>query len=122
MRNKEFEMTIAVSPEMVPQIVAEAEQAAKTAAAKFFQERLGGKDQYACGFAWVEIFGVKGNTKLGKALAASGIKKSYSGGMQMWNPSKMMVQNVDTLEAGADAAAAVFKSYGFKAYAGSRLD
>ena len=115
-------MTIAVSPEMVPQIVAEAEQAAKTAAAKFFQERLGGKDQYACGFAWVEIFGVKGNTKLGKALAASGIKKSYSGGLQMWNPSKMMVQNVDTLEAGADAAAAVFKSYGFKAYVGSRLD
>ena len=42
MRNKEFEMTIAVSPEMVPQIVAEAEQAAKTAAAKFFKERLGG--------------------------------------------------------------------------------
>jgi hypothetical protein len=40
----------------------------------------------------------------------------------MWNPSKMMVQNVDTLEAGADAAAQVFKRYGFTAYAGSRLD
>ncbi len=115
-------MTIAVSPEMVPQIVEEAQAAAQTAAAKFFQERLGGKDQYACGFAWVEIYGIKGNTKLGKALAASGIKKSYSGGLQMWNPSKMMVQNVDTLEAGADAAAAVFKKYGFTAYAGSRLD
>jgi hypothetical protein len=115
-------MTVAVSPEMVPQIVAEAEQAAKAAATKFFQERLGGKDQYACGFAWVEIFNVKGNTKLGKALAAQGIRKSYSGGLQMWNPSKMMVQNVDTLEAGADAAAQVFKKYGFTAYAGSRLD
>jgi hypothetical protein len=115
-------MTVAVSPEMVPQIVAEAQTAAQAAAAKFFQDRLGGKDQYACGFAWVEIYGIKGNTKLGKALAACGIKKSYTGGLQMWNPSKMMVQNIDTLEAGADAAAAVFKNYGFTAYAGSRLD
>jgi hypothetical protein len=115
-------MSVAVAPEMVPQIVAEAQAAAKAAAAKFFQERLGGKDQYACGFAWVEIYGVKGNTKLGKALAAQGISKSYSGGLQMWNPSKFPCQNVDTLEAGADAAAAVFKKYGFRAYAGSRLD
>lgn len=115
-------MSVAVSPEMVPSIVAEAQQAAQDAAAKFFQERLGGKDQYACGFAWVEIYGVKGNTKLGKALAAQGIRKSYSGGLQMWNPSKFPCQNVDTLEAGADAAAKVFKKYGFTAYAGSRLD
>ena len=115
-------MTIAVSPEMVPQIVAEAEAAARDAAAKFFQERLGGKDQYACGFAWVEIYGIKGSTKLGKALAACGVRKSYSGGLQLWNPSKFPCQNVDTLEAGADAAAAVFKRYGFTAYAGSRLD
>jgi hypothetical protein len=34
----------------------------------------------------------------------------------------MGVQNVDTLEAGADAAAKVFQKYGFEAYAGSRLD
>ena len=115
-------MSVAVSPEMVPSIVAEAQQAAQDAAAKFFQERLGGKDQYACGFAWVEIYGIKGNTKLGKALAAQGIRKSYSGGLQMWNPSKFPCQNVDTLEAGADAAAKVFKKYGFTAYAGSRLD
>jgi hypothetical protein len=115
-------MSIAVSPEMVPQIVAEAQAAAQVAAAKFFQERLGGKDQYACGFAWVDIYGVKGNTKLGKALAAQGISKSYSGGLQMWNPSKFPCQNVDTLEAGADAAASVFKKYGFTAYSGSRLD
>ena len=115
-------MSVAVSPEMIPQIVAEAEQAAQAAASKFYYEKLGGQDRFACGFAWVEIYGIKGNTKLGKALAAQGIRKSYSGGLQMWNPSKMMVQNVDTLEAGADAAAQVFKKYGFTAYAGSRLD
>ena len=115
-------MSVAVSPEMVPQIVAEAQQAAQAAAAKFFQEQLGGQDRYACGFAWVNIYGVKGNTKLGKALATQGIRKSYGGGLQMWNPSKFPCQNVDTLEEGAQAAAAVFKKYGFTAYADSRLD
>ena len=98
-------MTVAIALEMVPSIVAEAQTAAQAAAAKFFQEKLGGKDQYACGFAWVEIYNVKGNTKLGKALAAQGIRKSYSGGLQMWNPSKFPCQNVDTLEEGARAAA-----------------
>lgn len=115
-------MSVAVSPEMIPQIVAEAEQAAQAAASKFYYEKLGGQDRYACGFAWVEIYGIKGNTKLGKALAAQGIRKSYTGGLQMWNPSKFACQNVDTKEAGAEAAAAVFKKYGFTAYAGSRLD
>lgn len=106
----------------IPGIVREAEMAAYEAASKFFQEKLGGRDQFACGFAWVNIYGVKGNTRVGKALAKEGIRKSYSGGLQMWNPSKFGCQNVDTLEAGAQAAAEVFKRYGFEAYAGSRLD
>jgi len=111
-----------VTAEQVPQIVAEAQEAAYQAAAKFFQEKLGGRDQLACGFAWVNIYGVKGNTRLGKALTKEGIRKAYGGGLQMWNPSKFGCQNVDTLEAGAEAAAQVFKKYGFTAYAGSRLD
>lgn len=116
-------MAITVTPEQVPQIVAEAREAAYQAAIKFFQERLGGRDQYACGFAWVDIFGVKGNTKLGKALLSEkGLRKSYTRSIQLWNPSALLVQNVDTLEAGAEAAAKVFQKYGFEAYAGSRLD
>lgn len=111
-----------VTAEMIPAIVDEAQEAAYQAAAKFFQERLGGRDQYACGFAWVNIYGVKGNTRVGKALALKGIRKAYGGGLQMWNPSKFGCQNVDTLEAGAQAAAEVFQKYGFTAYAGSRLD
>jgi hypothetical protein len=113
---------ITATPEQVPQIVAEAEQAAYEAANKFFQEKLGGRDQYACGFAWVNIYSVKGNTKLGRALTSNGFRKAYEGGLQLWNPSKFGCQNVDTLEAGAEAAAQVFKKYGFEAYAGSRLD
>jgi hypothetical protein len=114
--------TATVNGVTVDAIVAEAKQAAEQAARKFFQEKLGGVDQYSCGFAWVDIFGVKGNTKLGKAFAAAGVRKSYTGSYQIWNPAGLGVQNIDTLEAGAEAAAKVFEQYGFKAYAGSRLD
>lgn len=114
--------TLNYTQEQVREIVAEARGAAHQAALKFFQERLGGRDQYACGFAWVNIYGVKGNTRVGKYLAQEDVRKSYTGGLQLWNPSGMPVQNVDTLEAGAEAAAEVFKKYGFEAYAGSRLD
>ncbi len=112
----------AFTQEQVNQIVQEAQEAAYQAARKFFQERLGGRDQYACGFAWTNIYGVKGNTKLGKMLKAAGVRQDYTKAFQLWNPSKMPVQNVDTLEAGAEAAADVFRKYGFEAYAGSRLD
>jgi len=115
-------MPALVTPEMIPGIVHEAQVAARAAASKFFQEKLGGVDQWSCGFAWVNIYDVKGNTRLGKALAKEGVSKAYGGGLQMWNPSKFPCQNVDTLEAGAMAAAEVFKQYGFTAYAGSRLD
>lgn len=106
----------------VDAIVAEARQAAYQAADTFFRTRLNGQDQYACGFAWVNIWGVKGNTRLGKMLKAAGVRQDYTKAFQIWNPSGLAVQNVDTLEAGADAAAKVFERYGFKAYAGSRLD
>lgn len=108
--------------EQVNNIVIEAKQAAEQAARKFFQEKLGGKDQYSCGFAWVDIFGIKGNTRIGKAFTAAGVRKSYTGSYQIWNPAGLGVQNIDTLEAGAEAAAKVFEKYGFRAYAGSRLD
>jgi hypothetical protein len=108
--------------EQITAIIVEAEKEAKQAATKYFQEKLGGVDQYACGFAWVDIFGVKGNTKLGRAMTAAGLRKNYSGSWQIWNPSNLYVQNIDTLEAGAEAAAKVFERYGFKAFAGSRLD
>ena len=108
--------------EQVNQIVKEAQQAAYEAAMKFFHDKLNGRDQFACGFAWTNIYGVKGNTKLGKMLKAAGVKQDYTKAFQIWNPSGMFVQNVDTLEAGAEAAAEVFKKYGFEAYAGSRLD
>lgn len=108
--------------EQIQNIIAEAKSEAYKAADEYFRIKLGGKDQYACGFAWVDIFGIKGNTRLGRALKAAGVRKSYSGSFQIWNPSEFGCQNIDTLEAGAEAAAKVFEKYGFRAYAGSRLD
>ena len=108
--------------QQIKDIVAEACQAATDAATLYFQTKLGGRDQYACGFAWVTVY-EKGSTKLGKALIEAGFRKAYGGGLQLWNPSGMPVQNVDTLEAGAEAAAEFLRNtLGVKAYAGSRLD
>ena len=108
--------------DQIKAIVAEAKHEAYLAANKFFKEKLGGVDQYSCGFAWTDIFGIKGNTKLGRVMKDAGLRKSYTGSFQIWNPAEMGVQNIDTLEAGAEAAAKVFERYGFKAYAGSRVD
>ena len=108
--------------EQVQHIVAEAKCAANIAAKRFFHTNLNGVDQYACGFAWVNIHGVKGNTKLGKLLKKAGVKQDYTKAFSIWNPSQLYVQNVDTLAVGAEAAAKVFQKYGFTAYAGSRLD
>tara|TARA_R110000851_G_scaffold878_1_gene2993 strand:+ start:212 stop:577 length:366 start_codon:yes stop_codon:yes gene_type:complete len=75
-----------------------------------------------CGFAWVNIHGIKGNTKLGKRMKAAGYTKDYSGAYSIWNPSGLGTQCMSTKEAGAQAAAKVFKAAGFTAYAGSRAD
>ncbi len=103
-------------------IAIEACDAAKVKATDYFNKELGGQDRFACGFAWVNIWGIKGNTKLGRAMKAAGFKRSWDGAWQIWNPSGLHCQNVDAKEQGAYAAAEVFKKYGFTAYAGSRLD
>lgn len=99
---------------------------ASAAAVKAADEMLAkmGGDRYACGFAWCEIYGVKMSTKIGKEFAKLGFRKGYGAGagIELWNPSKSQVQNVDIKEAGARAYADVFRQHGFNAYANSRLD
>ena len=91
-------------------------------AAKAYLAAHGDRD--ACGFAWVDVYGVRSNSKLGKALASYGFRKSYTGSMQLWNPSQAGCQSVSVLEAGAEAYAKVLKDkLGLdRCYAGSRLD
>ena len=97
------------------------------AADKFEQTHFPNGGWGACGFAWVNIYEhngtkLKGNTKMGRAMKAAGVRQDYTKSFQLWNPSGYPTQNIDTLEAGARAAAEVFRKYGFTAYAGSRLD
>ena len=91
-------------------------------AAKAFLQKYGDRD--ACGFAWVDVYGVRSNSKLGKALIAAGFSKSYTGSLQLWNPSKAGVQSISVLEAGADAFAKVLQEkLGLeKVYSNSRMD
>ena len=98
------------------------------AADKFFMDKMNGQDAGCCGFAWVTIYPEhKGNTKLGRAerkgYEALGFSKDWTGkAYQMWNPSGYACQNIDTLEAGAQAAAQLLQQHGYRAYAGSRMD
>ena len=101
-------------------------QAARNAAQAFADLHFGGGDGGPCGFGWVDVYGVKGNTRLGKALKAVGFSKSYRGNLQLWNGRNgwYFGQSVDAATAGAQAYADVFKAeLGLDSvYAGSRLD
>jgi hypothetical protein len=99
----------------------EAAQQARTAA-KVAYGVVGERD--ACGFAWVNVYGVRSNSKLGKALQSFGFRKDYTGSLQLWNPSGHGTQSISVKEAGAYAYAEVLKQkLGLeKVYAGSRMD
>ena len=100
---------------IVQEALIEAKRAGLDALAKY-------GDRDACGFAWTSIYKIKGNTKIGKMLKAAGVRQSYDRSFQLWNPAQLPVQSMGILEAGAQAAADVFRKYGFEAYAGSRMD
>lgn len=90
-------------------------------AAKAFYDTHGDRD--ACGFAWVNVWGVRSNSRLGKTLQSYGFRKDYSGSLQLWNPSGSATQSINIKEAGAEAYARVItQRLGIRAYAGSRLD
>lgn len=107
--------------EAVQDVLNEAGIQARTAA-KIMYNQIGERD--ACGFAWVNVYGVRVNSKLGKALVAAGFRKDYTGSLQLWNPSGHHTQSISVKEAGADAYAAVLKTrLGLdKVYSGSRMD
>ena len=108
-----------ITAQQIQQGVAIAQQASLN----FFQQKLNGQDQYACGFAWVDVYVDRTNSKQAKELLAAGFRKDYKPKcLSMWNPGGLGVQNVDTKEAGADAMAQYLRALGLNAYAGSRLD
>jgi hypothetical protein len=95
---------------------------AQSAAQDFSNKYFGGRDGGACGFSWVNIYKVRKNSKLGKALETVGFRKSYDGSFQLWN-KWWNGQSVDAGEAGASAYAETMrKELGLDFYSGSRLD
>ena len=109
-------------------IMAEAKASAAIAAQSFLDDwnASTGGNEYGepmyCGFAWVNIYKIKGNTKLGRAMKQAGYEKDYTGAYQIYNPAGYGGQSMDVKEAGARAAAKVFEQYGFTAYPGGRAD
>jgi hypothetical protein len=110
-----------ITEQLVQDATNEAAQQARSAA-KAFHAKHGDRD--CCGFAWVNVYGVRSNSKLGKWLAAAGFRKDYTGALCLWNPSGFPTQSISILEAGADAYAEVLKrKLGLdKVYSGSRMD
>lgn len=105
-----------------PTIHAEGVAAAKQAVADF-RAKHGQDAHFGCGFAWVNIYRVRANSKFGKALAAEGFRKdSYSKAFRLSNPSNDHTQCSTTKYEGAQAYAKVLEGYGITAYAGERLD
>jgi len=85
--------------------------------------KMGRKDAFACGFAWVDVFVDRTNSAQAKELIKAGFKKDYKPKcLSMWNPGELPVQNIDIKEAGADAYATYLRALGLQAYSGSRLD
>lgn len=97
--------------------------AARQAAEAFALKHFRGGDGGACGFAWVNVYKVRSNSKLGRALCQVGFSKSYTGGLQLWN-KWWPGQSVDAADHGATAYAMVMRQeLGIEdIYAGSRLD
>ena len=97
--------------------------AAQKAAKAFADQHMGGRDGGACGFAWVDVYGVRSNSKMGKALAEVGFRKSYTGTLQLWN-KWWPGQSINAAEDGARAYAKVIgEELGLdRCYSGSRLD
>ena len=121
-------VAVTVTPEMIPEIHNRASPAAKTAVTDYLQDwtaKTGGNEYgepMYCGFAWVEVPSIKLSTKIGKAFASVGFKKSYGRGVSLWNPGDHHGQSMDAKEAGADAYSNVLETYGIKSYGASRAD
>jgi len=98
----------------------EAEQAANLAQQEFLSEH--GEMAY-CGFAWVDVYVSRTNSKEATALKKMGFKKDYKPKcLSLWGPGTYHGQSMDVKETGARAYAKVLSDYGFMAYMGSRAD
>lgn len=96
-----------------------ATEAAQAEAISYFNEY--GEHPLNCGFAWVEVKGIRGNKA--KMLKEAGFSKRLSGpGLYTWNPANINTQDMSVKMAGAEAYAEVLRDAGIPAEAHCRLD
>ena len=106
-----------VTAELIRQGKVLAEAAGRAEYAKW------GGDRGACGFAWVEVYVDRTNSKQAKELLAAGFRKDYKPKcLSMWDPAGVPTQSISVKEAGAEAYAEYLRALGLKAFAGSRMD
>jgi len=110
----------------VQAVINEARTMAHAAAQQKLGE-LGGDGRDACGFAQVNIYShngkkIDGRSKMGKLFKQAGVRQDYDRVFYVYNPSGLSCQSISALEAGAKAAADTLRSFGFDAYASSRID
>lgn len=80
-----------------------------------------GEAPFNCGFAWINVKGVRG--KALNVLKEFGFKKSYVGtGHSLWNPSQSFTQDMSAKMAGAEVYAEMLREIGIDAEAQCRLD
>lgn len=104
----------------IQKIQIEAKQAAVNAENAYLEQY--GEDAY-CGFAWVDVYVERTNSKEAKLLKEVGFSNSWKKKcLNLWAPGEYHGQSMSVLEAGAHAYAQVLQKYGFRAYAGSRAD
>ena len=114
--------------EKLKEVFSSAHSNAKLKANEYFQEKLGGVDRGACGFAWVTIVDYKGQkingrTKIGKLILDNEMAfKDYDRSITVWCPGGGRFQNVDCYLSGARGFAEILKENGFTVYVNSRLD
>ena len=84
--------------------------------------KANGDNWWPCGFAWVTV--KPATSRVAKILKDRyQASKAYGGGIQIWNPSGHMTQQMDAKQAGARAFAKVLKDQlNINCYAECRMD
>jgi hypothetical protein len=115
-----------VNENTIANVVAEAVRAGEIALKDAIPKAMLVDNRYlveggVCGFAWVNIYGIRSNSKLGKTLDTLGFRKnSYEKAHQFWVFDGG--QSMERKEAYAYAMAEVLRKAGLRAYADSRMD
>ena len=84
-------------------------------------EKYGEADIGPCGHAWVELPGIRKNSKIGQWLEQMGHKK-HGDRFTIWKPGGFNGQALHILEAGAKVFSETLQYHGFLATFSSRLD